>query len=285
MYDFFHEEGELLLPGGTVISEDLDPLEDIAAAHDWLFNHQNTAPFFSRKMIQRLVKSNPSPEYIERVSSVFVDNGSGERGDIGAVIKAILLDEEARSADAQFAYNAGMLREPMMRAVGLMRVLVKEKMFNRYWDNGNRWESKLRQRPLHSPTVFNFYMPDYEPVGDIQDDGLVGPEFQLHFTTSATDYINEAYRWGWNNTLGSSSENSFGDSNLKVETEVIFELAESPELLINYLDKRLTYGTMSDNTRSIIRTAMNSMNNNQSSQKARTALYITLISPEYNIIH
>ena len=285
MYDFFHDTEEKTLPDGTILPETLKPLEDIEAAHDWLFNHPNTGPFFCRRMIQRMVKSNPTPEYIERVAAVFADDGNGVRGDMKAIIKAILLDEEARSADAQFDTSAGMLREPIMRSIGATRALPTDKIFDRYWDSGFRWRDYLRQKPMSAPTVFNHFLPDYEPIGEIGNMGLFGPEFQLHFTSSSIDYINEAYRWGWSGTLHSSSENNYGDEPVKVEYDELMELASSADLLINYLDKRLTFGTLSDHTRGIIRNALNSLNPNQTNQKARIALYLILMSAEYTTFH
>lgn len=285
MYDFFHEIGEKTLPDGTVLSDTLTPLEDIDAVHDWLFNHQNTGPFFCRRLIQRLVSSNPSPEYIGRISAIFGDNGNGVRGDLKAVIKAILLDEEARSAEHQLSISSGRLKEPMMRAIGAARALPTDKLFDRYWDNGVRWLKFLRQRPMTAPTVFNFYLPDFVPVGDISAENLVGPEYQLHFTSSAIDYVNQAYNWGWSGNLQQSSENSFGDENVKVLFEELTPLSDSPDLLINHIDKLLTHGTMSDYTRGVIREAIKGININSKITRVRLALYLTLMSAEYAVIH
>jgi len=285
MYEFFHEPGELILPDGSIIPESSGPLEDIEAAHDWFFNHQNTPPFFARRMIQRLVKSNPTPEYIERISNVFIDNGNGVRGDLGAVIKAILLDEEARSEEGQFLPSAGRYREPVTKIIAITRAIGADKIFDRYWDNAFRWGTRLKQAPMWSPTVFNFYLPDFQPVGEIKEAGYVAPEFQLHYTSSAIDYINEAYRWGYQGNLLNSSENTYGDEVVTIDYEELLSMVNSPDLVINYLDNRLTYGSMSDQTRGIIRNALNDANPNSTFQKVRMAIYLTLISAEFNIIH
>jgi len=285
MYEFFHEPGEILMPDGTPIPEDYGPLQDIEYAHDWLFNHQNTAPFFCKRLIQRLVKSNPTPAYVERMSNVFDDNGNGLRGDIGAVVKAILLDEEARSADSQFSESAGRVKEPIERSIAAIRALRKDKLFDRYWDVGNRWNLRLKNAPMQAPSVFNFFLPDYIPSGPISDAGLVSPELQLHYSTSAIEYANLAYTWGWQNNLMSSGENNFGDSNVQIDYDVLTPLAASPDLLLNYLDRMLTYGSLSDQTRAIIRNAMLTFNENQLEIRARLATYLVLMSPEYVVTH
>lgn len=285
MYDFFHEPGEILMPDGTSIPADYGPLADIGFAHDWLFNHQNTAPFFCKRMIQRLVKSNPTPAYVERMSDVFDDNGNGVRGDIGAVVKAILLDDEARSADAQFSETAGRVKEPIERAIGAVRGLRKDKIFDRYWDSGNRWDLLLRNAPMQAPSVFNFFLPDYTPNGPISDAGLVSPELQLHYSTSSIDYANLAYIWGWQRKLMNSAENTYGDTNVEVDYDLLAPLAASPDLLLNYLDRVLTYGSLSDQTRGIIREAMLTFNENQLLPRARLATYLILMSPDYVVTH
>lgn len=163
------------LPAGQAAAEDL------ADALDNIFNHPNVAPFISRQLIQRLVTSNPSPRYIERVARVFNDDGAGKRGNLGAVVKAILLDAEAREVSTAAA--AGKLKEPLLRLTQLWRA---------YGANSSSGVLQLKnvsdifgQGPLQAPSVFNFFSPAYAPPGEISTLGLVAPEMQI-----ATEYQN-----------------------------------------------------------------------------------------------
>jgi len=289
-----NQDGTLMLDanGNPVPTYDNDDINQMARVFTGLGPggiqegvHQNTAPFFCKRMIQRLVKSNPTPAYVERMSDVFDDNGNGVRGDIGAVVKAILLDDEARAADAQFSETAGRVKEPIERAIGAVRGLRKDKIFDRYWDSGNRWDLLLRNAPMQAPSVFNFFLPDYTPNGPISDAGLVSPELQLHYSTSSIDYANLAYIWGWQRKLMNSAENTYGDTNVEVDYDLLAPLAASPDLLLNYLDRVLTYGSLSDQTRGIIREAMLTFNENQLLPRARLATYLILMSPDYVVTH
>jgi uncharacterized protein (DUF1800 family) len=115
MFDAWHEPGSKYLLNGFVTPRRQDGMKDIDNAIDNLFNHTNTPPFICKQLIQRLIKSNPSPEYVERIARVFINDGTGVRGNLAAVVKAILLDEEARDCDWSLDPNNGQLREPMIR--------------------------------------------------------------------------------------------------------------------------------------------------------------------------
>jgi uncharacterized protein (DUF1800 family) len=149
--------------------------DSVRAVSDLLFNHPNTAPMVARQLIQHLVTSNPSPQYIARIAGVFADNGAGVRGDMRAVIGAIFLDAEARQAPAgQF----GKVREPMLKLVAGWR------HFGAVSPDGRRWgptnpQTAYLQRPHGAPSVFNFYEPDYQQPGAIAAANLYSPEFQI----------------------------------------------------------------------------------------------------------
>lgn len=155
---------------------------DLAATLDYLASHPNVGPFISRQLIQRLVTSNPTPNYISRVSAVFADNGSGVRGDLKAVVRAILLDTEAREPDRMADPAHGQVREPYTRFVAFARALeaapADATAGGRYRGFGSL-DGDLLQRPLSAPSVFNFYSPDYLPPGEMTDAGLVSPEMQV----------------------------------------------------------------------------------------------------------
>ena len=163
-------------------------MDDIEDALDLLFNHPNVGPFIGRQLIQRLVKSNPSPEYVARVTAAFDGDVTGVRGDMGAVIKAILLDPEA-AAPGDIAV-AGRLREPLVRYIAMVRQLNPSAEDGRFFNNGYLQQFLLRQHPLSSPSVFNFFLPSYVPIGILDDAGLVGPEFQITDSPSIVSITN-----------------------------------------------------------------------------------------------
>jgi uncharacterized protein (DUF1800 family) len=199
IYDEYHEPGvKRLLNGSTVPNRiPVDGIADVNDALDNLFNHPNVGPFFGKFMIQRLVTSNPSPDYVARVAQAF--NGSSPygstRGDMKAVIKAILLDEEARSCQAGSNDNYGMLREPFVRYMQL------GKAFDLYTPNGAHRNALFnvyfytQQKPFASPSVFNFFQSDYQPIGRIEEEGKVAPEFQITNTQTISGYLNALNSW------------------------------------------------------------------------------------------
>jgi uncharacterized protein (DUF1800 family) len=161
-------------------------------ALDTLFNHPNTAPFFCKQMIQRLVTSNPSPAYVGRVAAKFINNGSGVRGDLKAVWSAILLDAEARSLQAPTTPGFGKLREPIVRFVqwgrsfGLNSAAGTWKKFET-----SSASEELGQSPLRSPSVFNFFRPGFVPPGTaLAASKATAPEFQLVNESTVGGYLN-----------------------------------------------------------------------------------------------
>ena len=224
MYQQEHDEDEKTLLGGTVIPAGTDGNADIAAALDNLFNHSNVAPFIAYRLIQRLVKSNPSRGYIRRVAQAFEDDGNGVRGDLGAVVKAVLLDAEAwrsvrirrrRSPDRVEVSGRGTeysrLREPTLRYVHLFRASHAQPNVDVDGNPANgAGYFMMRPRdyvwgqgPYRAPSVFNFWLPSYQPPGDligyqpsrrIPNGNLVAPEFQLK-TAVTSNYLIQQYIW------------------------------------------------------------------------------------------
>jgi hypothetical protein len=274
-------------------------MTDIQQTVDFLFNHPNTPPLVAYRLIQRLVKSNPSPGYVSRVAGAFINNGQGVRGDMKAVIKAILLDPEARNGQYMDDETTGKMREPMLRYVHICRSLPTGSDRNRYWNSAYEYLDLTKQHVLASPTVFNFYNPDHQPSGDIADAGLVAPEFKLHNTATSVGYINAANAWAIWNYLMYSWEGSEGNPDaaylLTNELEGIFSPVGPPtpndpvktELLINELDKVLTHGQLTDETRNILRNRLNTIywpwNNDWIWWRVRMAIYLIMISPDYVI--
>ncbi len=283
MYEDFHETKEKVLLKDVTLPANQPGMLDIEQAVEYLFNHENTGPFVSYRLIQRLVKSNPTPAYVERVATVFNNNGSGVRGDMKAIIKAILLDAEARECAPMQDDFAPRLREPVLKYTQLAKGYDTESPFGRYWNNGYNYNEEAKQAPLWSPSVFNFYLPDHFPVGLLSGNGLAAPEFKLHNTQTATGYINSANLWTiWDNLMY-SWEGNYGDVNIKLLTGDLESIADEPEKLINEIDIRMTHGQMTDETRTIIRDAITPITWNNW-ERTRLAMYLTLISPDYNIM-
>ena len=176
---------------GTNIAAGTAGAVALKTALDALFNHPNTAPFFSRQMIQRLVTSNPSPGYVARVAAVFSNNGAGVRGDLARVFSAVLLDEEVRDATGLSLPEFGKLREPMLRFTQWARTFNARSTADT-WKIGDLGNSatQLGQSPLRSPSVFNFFRPGYTPPSTALSAGTVAPEFQLVTESSVSGYLN-----------------------------------------------------------------------------------------------
>jgi len=247
-------------------------------ALDRLFYHDNTAPFFARQMIQRLVTSNPSPAYVERVATVFGNNGSGVRGDLKAVWIAILTDEEARAMPARADTLAGKLREPIVRFVQWARTAeVASDNGEFVIDDLSQVDTQLGQSPLRSPTVFNFFRPGYVPPNtEIADADKQAPEFQL---------LNESSTAGYINFMQSATRKGIQD--VKPTYSALLPIADDIPGLLYWLNLKLTANQLSDETLADITRVLKSYGITKSSltdaklDMLATACFLILISPEY----
>jgi uncharacterized protein (DUF1800 family) len=199
-----HERGPKTLLGGVVLPGGATPEAELDAALATIFRHPNVGPFVCRQLIQRLVTSNPSPAYVYRCGRAFADNGRGVRGDMKAVVKAILLDWEARDPGLITEPGYGRLREPMVRFVALLRALEAKPpadgRFRYYWIDSDEWG--VGQAPLRAPSVFNFFSPTFARPGAITAAGLVSPEFQITTETSVfgnANFLHAVLFDGWDN--------------------------------------------------------------------------------------
>ncbi|MFT4532843.1 MAG: hypothetical protein ACJA1A_000861 [Saprospiraceae bacterium] len=293
MYEDFHETEEKYLLNGEVLPANQTGMTDISMAIDNLFNHANVGPFVGKLLIKRLVKSNPSPEYVNRVTNAFNDNGSGVRGDMQAVIKAILLDEEARSGQAMLAANAGRAKEPMMKISSFARIMPLNVPNGRYWSQGYDFSNNTGQHILSAPTVFNFYLPDFQPIGDIAEQNMTAPEFKLHNTSKAISSINQFWYLAnyWGGTFFNSWEDVGLETAVSLDIQPFMPLADEPELLVNKLDKLLTFGQLSDQTRDNIIPILQATDSPWGDpilwqeERIRAAIYYILVSPDFNIMH
>ena len=257
-------------------------LQDVQDAIDNLTEHPSTAPFISRQLIQKLVSSNPSDGYVSRVASVFVNNGAGVRGDLLAVVRAILLDQEARSISFITDPEHGKLREPFIRITHLLRTFRFTVIDGTLpYNLGTAiTQSNLGHYPLSAPSVFNFFSPEFEPPGLIANAGLVGPEFQILNAVFAVTMPNAV------NTLIQTGASSFRVNISEQET-----LAATPAALVDNLNLMLTHGTMSSQTRASIIAAVQGVTqamvpsgSNLNQTRARLGIYLTAISPDFAIL-
>lgn len=289
MYEDQHETGPKTLLGNQVVPGGQGGMKDINDALDNLFNHPNVGPFISFRIIQRLVKSNPSPEYVDRVAAVFNNNGKGVRGDMAATIKAILLDPEARSSDFLSDQSAGRLKEPLLRYTQFARMIDKKNANNFLWNDNAIFAKSVKQDLFDSPSVFNFYLPDYSPSGDISEADLFAPEFTIHTTITSPSYVNEVYRWTSTGNVMETREGLWM-SKTKVEWDItsLKEIAKDPETFINEMDRMLTHGTLSAHTRDEINHVLTSLilsdDYDYLEERVRLGTYLFLISPDYAVI-
>ncbi|MGY0217673.1 DUF1800 domain-containing protein [Endozoicomonadaceae bacterium StTr2] len=183
MDEKFHDRGaKKLLKGRINIGPGQSGKSDIQQAVSALVSHPSTAPFIARKLIQQLVTSNPSPNYIQAVAAQF-----GSKGNMAAVVRTILTHPEARRPEK--------LKSPLLRVSQLLRAFNVRNQSGKLWLVGDDIKESLGQLALASPTVFNFYRPDYTPHGPIENKGQVAPEFELHNSATSVAYINTMYYW------------------------------------------------------------------------------------------
>jgi len=282
MYNDFHETDKKELINGLTLPENQEGMMDIEMTINHLFNHPNVGPFFAKRMIQRLIKSNPTPGYIERVAAVFNNNGQGVRGDLEAVVKAILLDDEARECAPLLSPDNGRLREPVVSAIQFSNSVMIDSPLDRYWHNGYDLIQRIKQFPMAAPSVFNFFTPDYTPVGGISDAGLVAPEFKIHDSSTSIQGINRTYAWNLWDSPWYSWHGGYGDPDIGYVTDQFSSMVENPEALLNYLDILYTHGQLTDETRSFIKEAISPLAPDEW-QVVRNAIYLLLISPDYKI--
>jgi uncharacterized protein (DUF1800 family) len=221
-----------------------DPAASLKAAVDTLFNHPNVGPFISRQLIQRLVTSSPSPAYVGRVAAKFNNNGSGVRGDLKAVVRAILLDSEARSAATAAGAQYGKLREPVLRLTAFLRAFgVKSdsgKVLMTYTDDPGL---TLAQTPLRSPSVFNFFRPGYVPPGgEAAATGMTLPEMQITNEASVAGYANFMIN-GVQRGIGQKGvDGKAARPDLQVTYSAFLPLATNPGALVDKVNGRLLAG-------------------------------------------
>ncbi len=263
-----HDTSEKVIFNGVDIPAGQTAEQDLESLLDSLMAQASMAPFVSQQLIQHLVTSNPSPAYISRVSSVFLDNGQGVRGDMKAVITAILLDPEARAGDdANQPVNAnfGHLREPVLFMPNILRGLnatlgPSSAIYNQ--------TNELGEELFYSPSVFSYFSPQYRT-----EKGLLGPEFQIYSTQTAADRADIV------STLLYGSL----DKSTAIDLSSFMNFSGNLNALVDYISQVFLYHAMSSNLQQAALQAAQAASNPDKAVKA--ALYVTLTSGEYQIVH
>jgi len=246
-WENFHDTGEKVLLNNFVVPAGQTAEQDLQMALDNIFQHDNVPPFISHKLIQRLVTSNPSAAYINRVARVFIDNGSGVRGDLGAVIVAILTDNEAIHGFQNNPDSFGKLREPLIRNAHLWRA------FNAATTSGTLPFSYpdylYGQSPQRSPSVFNYFQPEYQPPGDIANAGLVAPEFQLSTANNLAGMHNAIMYFTLYSNDGSEPPE---ETDIVLNLDPLITIAGNHSALLDELDMIFMAGQMTSDMKNII---------------------------------
>lgn len=300
-YPQYHATEEKSFLGTTIAAQGTaDPNASLKAALDALHAHPNVGPFIGKQLIQRLVTSNPSPGYVAAVAAAFDNNGSGVRGDMKAVIRAVLLHPEARATSDR----AGKVREPVLRLSALLRAFGYASDSGRFRvGNTDNAGSSLGQTAMRSPSVFNFYRPGYvAPGSQAAAAGLVAPEMALVHETSAAGYVNYI-RDGVAQGFGASASVTVNGSqvtrrDLQPSFAAELALADRPaELVQQVADKLMPDGSMPEALKTEIVTAvgaitipaLNSTGSNQSQidtakrNRVNAAVFLTMVSPEFQV--
>ena len=277
----------------TVLSDAVLPANQICGTDVGLMLnvinlHPNVAPFISRQLIQRFVTSTPSSAYIQRVATIFANNGNGERGDLGAVLLAILLDVDARNSAPPA--NFGKLREPVLRLTALWRAwdavppppfvsgnpAVQQPALDVRISNAARGMS---QTPMRAPTVFNFYVPDFQQQGTIAAAGLFSPEFQI---------TNESTVWAVGNTMYENSWNAYVTGTARVDRPLLelaplTALSGNPTGMIDLVNSRMMSGSMTTPTRTALTTMLTTAPLSAATpiDRARSLVYVASLAPEF----
>lgn len=265
--DSHHDTGSKILLNGFVVPAGGTTQADMDLALQNIFNHPNVGPFICKQLIQHLVTSNPSPEYVGRVVAVFNNNGANVRGDLKAVVTAILLDIEARRGDdpTQVQPNDGHLKEPVLLMTNLFRAMNARSS----GDGANAYAINMKQEPLNPPSVFNYYHPTFQ----ISNSNLLGPEFEL-FNSSTTitrvNFVNDAvYK-----TIGKS---------MSVDLTYYLTLASTPDQLVDRMGEIMMSGQMSPQMRSEIIDAITGISDN--TKRVQAALYLIASSSQFQVAH
>lgn len=306
----YHDRKPKSLLGNHIKLAGNQPAEqEIRLVVEHLVAHPSTAPFIARKLINQLVTSNPSPEYVESVTRRF-----GKTGNLKAAVEEILTFPlkhpvgnkrfvASRVQDGKLIQSQ-KLKSPVLRTSQLLRAFNATNESGRYWMIGDDIQDQLSHHPLSSPTVFNFYKPDYTPHGSIEEMKLLAPEFELHTSATSIAYVNLMYYWffgaylpavstaisslpGINNVaeLDIDTLSANTKDRLKFDFKAEIKLATDPanhDLLIDQLSLILT-GKTNLPTKPQIKAAFSTYKDHPD-WVVETIVFLISISPEFTVL-
>lgn len=292
-YSSYHSRSEKNFLGHVIPANSGNVAANTTTALDVISRHPNVAPFISKQLIQRFVTSNPSPAYISRVTQAFTQSG----GNIGATVKALLLDPEAREWPKTTDLTSGKVREPIMRITALLRSVGATSMTGNYQiSSSDSPVYALSQSPYKAPSVFNFYRPAYAPTSPGFPSSMVAPELQIHDETSTAAYVNYVYSL-LTSGLGVHVPTDRGLSKdvqpdyFINSTNRFLTLSDDPPKLVQAINNELMYGRMSEQLSTLItdhistiiesRTPSASTLTERNLKRLQAALLLTLASPEF----
>jgi uncharacterized protein (DUF1800 family) len=269
----FHDFGTKTVLGKTIASN-LTQSQRLDAALDAIFVHPNVPPFVSRALIQQLVTGDPSPSFVDRVAKVFQNNGSGVRGDMKAVIRAILTDIEARGA-AKWEPSYGHLSEPVLKLTRLARAMsaTTDGLFFR------GVTANSAQNVFYSPSVFNYYPPDYS----LSKSAVNAPEFAIYNTSTAISRVNTAYDVVYSNTIN-PDPTVIGSTGTQFNLTPFTSVAGDSNALLDRVNELLFANRMSAATRATIKKAVDAVSASDATARARMALYLSAAAPESQVL-
>jgi uncharacterized protein (DUF1800 family) len=280
-YPDFHSTSAKSFLGVTIPpSSTPDPLGDLKIALDTICNHPNVGPFIGAQLIKRLVTSNPSPGYVSRVSAVFNNDGAGVRGNLAAVVRAILLDPEARDDTAVSSPTFGKIREPVVRLANWMRSFGVASTSGAWLLGVTSAPTLLNQSVLDAPSVFNFWEPDYTaPGSSIAGLNLVAPEFQVVNEVSVAGYINMIQ----SAVLSGVGSHPPGGSAPDIQSAYLNEapLTSDPGALVDRVGLLLLYGQMSAGLRARVVQQVGYVIATTPKHRIALAILEVMSSPEY----
>jgi uncharacterized protein (DUF1800 family) len=280
-----HDMTQKILLNGTTLPAGQSAEQDLKGALDNIFAHPNAGPFVCRQLIQHLVTGNPSSGYVQRVSAVFANNGAGVRGDMKAVLTAIILDQEARAGDAQTgdqaesspAVDGGHLREPLLWTLNLVRALGATQT-----NPGDAYPfvsfmsssvASVGEAPFNQQSVFNYFPPEYV----IPQTAMNAPEFGLENTGTIVPRLSLANSIIHNGAPGLTIDLS--------ATSAIGQQASDPANLADYLGMLFMHSQMPTDMRSDLITAISAIPATDLQGRAQVAVYLVVTSSQYKIIH
>lgn len=311
----------LAYPGaqnGGVVPNNGTPQQDLTFALDNIFKHPNVGPFISKQLIQRFVTSNPTPQYVGRISAVFDNDGTGVRGNLKAVIRAILLDAEARGGHYARPTTYGKLREPLLRLTHFWRAMGARHVCGTDYPVGNLTEhyanqpyryagyfswgvddaiygDGVAQAPVSAPSVFNFFKPSYVPSGEMSAAGLLGPEFQMDTDSINVKSTQSAVNKAWNFDITDPCSGVYREGQVMINRAQDLALAgnanggptDRATKLVDTYNLRFMSGQMSPYMRQVLLDDLDLISSTDSAdwrqRRISRALLLIMTSPEYMI--